>query len=195
METFNFRFAQEDYVIGVDAQNTFIEIAKTGYKEFYQLKYFTIDFIAGKIIILMIKTTTVGDDTVIDDDIRVEYEITGIRPIPTYASWYQTPLLVTNYSTIAKFAINGFLYRTKQIFCFSSNFSFQRPIEATVTLQNDNDLVVTVLEGGGNYRYRINNGIYQNSNVFETLPTGVYAVEVKSYNDLYETEPIEIIIS
>ncbi|MEI6594167.1 MAG: T9SS type A sorting domain-containing protein [Bacteroidota bacterium] len=49
------------------------------------------------------------------------------------------------------------------------------------TCENSGNGSITVLAQGGNapYQYRLNNGTYQNSNVFRNLIAGMYAVQVK----------------
>ncbi len=55
-------------------------------------------------------------------------------------------------------------------------------------------ITVNALGGAGSYLYRINNGVYQSSNVFNNLNAGIYTVQVKDANST-EVGKIDTIIN
>ncbi|MCG8331914.1 MAG: gliding motility-associated C-terminal domain-containing protein [Chitinophagales bacterium] len=56
----------------------------------------------------------------------------------------------------------------------------------------DNSLTISAIGGNDDYQYSINGGAFQSSNVFETLTSGTYSVEVQDSDGCMDSETVEI---
>lgn len=75
--------------------------------------------------------------------------------------------------------------------CNSIAILFTANINASVECSN-NGRIEIVTSSNSNYSYKINNGSYQSSNVFENLAPGKYAVSVKSKEDCVNMDSIVV---
>lgn len=76
----------------------------------------------------------------------------------------------------------------EKIFCYNpfSGYTFFQPItfDTVVTGTTGNStIIVNVVDGIGTFRYNINDGIFNESNVFNDLNYGIYKIGVKTTED------------
>jgi len=102
----------------------------------------------------------------------------------------------TTYGDLSKLAINSWFQKhINGNFCFKQltkeffhpiefDTSFNNPSSGSTSGSTDGDITITVINGGGNYEYSIDNGdTWQSSNTFSSLWIGDYVVKVKSLDE------------